>query len=136
MDIQRVSITNLIDVTIDQSITSIASNLLVKSVDTFDKIQWGIRKMLGHADFSIGILVMQDGKLCTLNREGSHSILLKNKETVDCRTEMCSESATKLLGRTESLIIPDTVHYHQIKQTSFSNRLINSDSKKLYTHSH
>lgn len=124
-----VSITNLVDVTIDQSITSITSNLLVKSVDTFDKIQWGLRKMLGHADVSIGILLLEDGKLIPMGREGVSSFLLKNDDTIDCNAEMCTKSSAKLLAKKEEFVITNTERYAQEKNSVFSEKLIDAGIK-------
>ncbi|MDA0195568.1 MAG: hypothetical protein O2887_12860 [Bacteroidetes bacterium] len=44
------SVINMVDITLDQSIESITSNLLVKSTDTFERIRSGIRNLLNKAD--------------------------------------------------------------------------------------
>ncbi|MGB0522007.1 MAG: hypothetical protein ACPGJS_03565 [Flammeovirgaceae bacterium] len=119
-----VSITNLVDVTIDQSVTSIASNLLVKSPDTFEKVEWGIRKMLGSADFSIGVLLLQEDKLVPMGREGVTSVLLHDHEILDCASEMCTLSFSRLLRREENFVITNTQDYYQEKQSPFAKRLV------------
>ena len=123
------NILNLVDITADQSISSITSNLLVKSNDSFEKIQWGIRRLLNNAQLSIGVLNLDQGKLVPMEKNEVSSLLLRHGDSLDCNSELCDYSYGKLVAKKEPLIITDVEKFHQAANHGLSKRLIESGHK-------
>ncbi len=123
------NIINLVDITLDQSIGSITSNLLVKSTDTFEKIQSGMRSLLNNAELEIGVLTLDKDKLVPMNNEEVKSILLSHGETLDCNTDMCDFTYGQLINKKEPLVISDVDRYHEISNGGLSGKIAASKFK-------
>ena len=123
------SIVNLVDVTVDQSIGSITSNLLVKSTDTFERIQAGIRGLLNNADLAVGVLCYEKDNLVPMNNKEVSSILLESDESLDCNTDLCDYSYGQLINKKEPLVIPDTTAYHKRAKGGLSGKIAASEYK-------
>ena len=125
-----VNIINMVDITADHSIDLITSNLLVKSSDTFDKIQMGVRNLLGNMEVDIGVLTIQNGKLVPFKKEEVNSILLKKKEdSLECNSGMCDYTYAQLFQKKEPLVITDSKHFHANANGTLSERVANSEYK-------
>jgi len=119
-----VNIINLVDITLDQSLASITSNLLQKNTDTFEKIQGGVRSMLNNSKLDIGVLTLEKNKLNPLNLEEVKSILMKRDESLNCETEMCDYTFGQLFHKKEPLVISDVNRFHEKSNSFISNRLM------------
>ena len=124
-----VNIINLVDVTIDESVGSITSNLLQKSDDTFENIQNGMRSLLNNAELEIGVLTLENNQLVPIGKEHVKSILLKTNETLDCSLEMCEYVSGQLLQRKEPLVISDVDRFHERSESGMSSKLVASKAK-------
>ncbi|GAB5525482.1 MAG: hypothetical protein Roseis2KO_33540 [Roseivirga sp.] len=120
------NLVSMVDVTFDQSLGNITSNLLIKSTDTFDKIQQGIRNLLGNNELSIGVLSLENDRLLPKNQEGLSSILLSSGESLDCKTDLCDYSMGQLIARKEPLIITDADYFDRQGSTGLSRKLLES----------
>lgn len=121
-----INVMNLVDVTLDQSIGTITSNLLVKSTDTFEQIQFGIRSLLNNAELEIGVLSMEKNNLVTMNKEEVTSILLKYGESMNCSEGMCDYTYRQLIHKKEPLVISDASAYHERAQGGLSGKIADS----------
>lgn len=121
-----VNIVNLVDVTFDQSLSDITSNLLIKSSDTFEQIQLGMRKLMNNNDLSIGILSQERDLLLPMNKEGIDSILLQSGEALNCKTDFCDYSMGHLISRKEPLVITDVEFFDAQGSTGLSQKLLRS----------
>jgi hypothetical protein len=121
-----VNILSLADVTTDQSIGSITSNLLVKSTDTFDKIQQGIRGLLNNNKLSIGILKLEDGALFPMDQDEVKSALLDSGETLKCETDMCRNTVEQIVHKKEPLVVSDTEYFDKIQNSKLSKKILKS----------
>lgn len=121
-----VNIINLIDVTLDQSLSSMTSNLLVKSTDTFAKIQSSFRGVLNNPRINIGVITLDNNNLVTLNKEEVSSILLDHNETLNCKQEMCEYAYGQLIQKQEPLVIADVRRFHQKSKSGLSEKLVAS----------
>lgn len=121
-----VNIINLIDVTLDQSFSSLTSNLLVKSTDTFAKIQSSFRGVLNNPRINIGVITLDNNNLVTLNKEEVSSILLDHNETLNCKQEMCEYAYGQLIQKQEPLVIADVRRFHQKSKSGLSEKLVAS----------
>ncbi len=124
-----VCILNMVDITLNNSFDTITSNLLVKSADTFERIRSGIRSLLGNAELEIGVLILDNNKLQTLNKEDVTSILLKNGEWLDCSADLCDYTYGQLMEKKEPLVISNTEKYHQFAQGGLSGKIAASEFK-------
>ncbi|UZR96342.1 GAF domain-containing protein [Chondrinema litorale] len=127
--LRGINIVNLMDMTTEQAIGAITSNLIVKTHDSFEKIQWGIRKIFNNAALSIGVLLLEGDQLVTFKKEGMYSILLDKGNMLNCSTELCNYSYGKLIENKQPLIITNVDKFHNTMQSGLSNRLMASDIK-------
>lgn len=108
-----VNIINLVDITIDQSMASITSNLLVKANDTFEKIQSGMRNLLNNPKLEIGVIALDNNKLLPMSNEEVTSVILKSNESLICDAEMCDYTFGQLMDKKEPLVISDVDSFHK-----------------------
>ncbi|MEM0939716.1 MAG: GAF domain-containing protein [Bacteroidota bacterium] len=123
------SVINLVDVTADQSINSITSNLLRAEEETFEKIQLGIKKLLNNSRLRMGVISIQNDQLVAMEKmkgKSMNSLLLSNGESLNCELDLCDYSFHQLMARKEPLIITDTKKFHVNRPSNFSKRLMNS----------
>ncbi len=127
--IRGINIVSFVDMTTEQAIGAITSNLIAKSADAFDKIQWGIRKMYNNADLSVGVLTLEDEKIVRIKEEEVPSILLKEGGVIDCNSDLCDLSYKQLVHNKEPFIVTDIDKYHAQANHGFSKRLKKSGFK-------
>ena len=120
------NVLNLVDVTLDESITSITSNLLVKSNDIFDRVRSGVCSLLQIPELEIGILLFENDTLTTINKADAPSILLNSGESVNCSLAMCPYAYEELLVKREAFVISDIKRFHDKSQSNLSKRLTDS----------
>ncbi|MGL1886893.1 MAG: GAF domain-containing protein [Reichenbachiella sp.] len=118
-----VNIVNLVDITIDQSMSAITSNLLRKNEDSFEQVRNGVRDLLNNSELELGILTLQQGKLSTVGKNEVTSILLNQNEKVDCKEKMCHQNVEQLLKKNEAIIVSDVEKFHTSSPGYISNRL-------------
>ncbi|MEQ8239250.1 MAG: GAF domain-containing protein, partial [Cyclobacteriaceae bacterium] len=121
------NVLNLVDVTLDESITSITSNLLLKSNDIFDQVRSGICSLLQIPKLEIGILLFENDSLTTINQVDTQSILLDTGESVSCSSTMCPYAYEELLIKKEAFVISDIKRFHEKSQSVLSQRLADSE---------
>jgi GAF domain-containing protein len=124
-----VNIINLVDVTLDESMSSIASNLLVKSTDTFEKIQSGIRSLLNSPQLQIGVIGLEENKLVSMDKGDVKSILLGKEESLNCETDLCEYACGQLMSKKEPLVISDVERFHERSNSGLSERMVSSKLK-------
>lgn len=123
------NIVNLVDVTADQSINSITSNLLVKTADSFQRIQDEIRRLLNNAHLSIGVLTLDGNNLAPYTQGELTSILMEKGDSLDCATDLCEFSLCQLLEKKEPLVITDADIFYEQGQSVMSEKLFKSGFK-------
>ena len=123
------TVVNMVDVTLDQSINTITSNLLVKSTDAFEKIQGGIRSLLNKSNLDIGVLSLENNQLVPMDKHEVKSVLLQNGETLHCDEGMCDYTYGQLMKKKEPLIVPDVATFHERAQGGLSGKLAKSEYK-------
>ena len=122
-----VNILNLVDVTADQAINSITSNLLVAEPDTFEKIQWGIKKLLNNPNLSIGVISLENDRLVSMEEKDIESLLLSEGDSLDCKSDLCDYTLHQLMKKKEPLVIPNAKKFHAHGPSNFSKKLIKSE---------
>ena len=124
-----VLLVSLVDVTIDQSIGHITSNLLIKSTDTFEKIQMGIRRLLNNNEIEIGLLSLEAGELMPLDHEGLRSVSLNEGEALVCEQELCDFSFEQIVRKKEPMVITDVDHFDEHMGNGLSKKLVDAGHK-------
>lgn len=124
-----VNIINLVDITLDQSMSSITSNLLVKSTDTFEKIQNSVRNLLNNPRLEMGVITLDKNKLVRLNKGDVRSILLNEEEFLDCQTDLCDYAYGQLMNKKEALVVSDVDYFHERSESGLSGKLARSSFK-------
>ncbi|GAB4243133.1 MAG: hypothetical protein Tsb0034_20870 [Ekhidna sp.] len=118
------NIVNLVDVTTDQSINTITSNLLVKSPDAFEKISWSLKRMLNNVDLAVGVISMQDGMLTPMDHSEVESILLKEGEFLNCEDDLCEHSLDFLFNKKEPFVVTDAELFYQLSDSGLSKKIL------------
>ena len=124
-----VNIVNMVDVTADQSIGSITSNLLIKSTDTFEKIQAGIRRLLNNSELEIGLLSLEEGELVPVDHQGLKSIVLDAGEALICDQDLCDYTFEQIIQKKEPLVITDADYFDERGSNGLSKKLMASGYK-------
>lgn len=122
-----INMVSLVDVTPDQSISTITSNLLVKSTDTFEKIRGGLRTLLNNAVLDVGVLTLDRNKLVPLNKHDTKSILLQPGEALHCDADMCDYTRQQLIKHRQPLVMSDVRGFDQEAQGGLSAKIAASD---------
>ncbi|CAN5840278.1 hypothetical protein BH11BAC4_BH11BAC4_02430 [soil metagenome] len=119
-----IGIVNLMDVTVDQSIEGITTNLLVKSNTALEQITNHLKTIFKKPNLRIGYLNYESDFFISPPENKSHSILLENLPEVACSSELCKESYEKLIVQKKPLVIVDTVKYNERMGCQLSDTLI------------
>ncbi len=124
-----INIVNLVDVTADQSIGNITSNLLVKSDNTFENIQHSVRRMLNNTNLSIGIVSYENEMLLPIDHRDVNSILLQEGEWLSCDEDFCPFSCQELFVKKEPFVVTDADYFHEVSGTGMAQKLKESGYK-------
>ncbi len=121
-----ISIINLMDVTVDQSIAGITSNLLSKSKVTIDQISGHLKNIFKNPDLQAGFINYENDSFCfTPNQENEFSILMNQTGNSPCNKTLCTESYELLIENKTTLVITDTERYFMESQSKLSELLLN-----------
>ncbi len=102
-----VGIVNLMDVTIDSSIYGITSNLLIKTQDSFQKIQNHVKRIFNIKDLKTGFFMYENDLLSTGHKVSSEGIILKKDEVLKSSDILCEFSYEQLINQKKPIILPD-----------------------------
>lgn len=116
-----VGMINLMDSTIDQSVASITSNLLIKTKDSFEKIQNGLKSLFNNPKLEIGVVTFDQNNLVSINK--INSILLGDRMSFSCENKMCEYTFEQLIHKRQPLVIPDVDRFHEQSKSGISQRL-------------
>ncbi|MBD0830804.1 GAF domain-containing protein [Aestuariibaculum sediminum] len=106
-------ISNIFDVTDDQSISNMKSTLITekkhRSMENMTDFQSIFQSLLGIKDLKIGFSVYNKGEdtFDCVHQEGMKSYLLNNEEESSCNSVLCEESYKSLINNNTSYAISD-----------------------------
>jgi len=118
-----VGILNLMDVTADQSISSITSNLLNKSHESFDKIRKNVKNLFRNSDIEVGLVTFDDKEFVQVEKSNVSSIILGDNVTLDCTESMCQDTFKHLIENKQPLTITDVDGNHPLSNSPITKRL-------------
>jgi len=102
-----VGIVNLMDVTIDSSISGITSNLLFKTEDSFKEIENHVKRIFNIKDLRTGFFLYENDSLSSGHKGASEGIILKKDEILKTTDVLCDDSYKQLIKGKKPLILPD-----------------------------
>jgi len=123
-----VSIMNLMDVTLDQSISMMTSNLIAKRSDIYNRLTNNIRTLFNIKDLRIGFVALEDGHFLQAHKTGTKSILLDDTEMARCASTLCNYGYKTLIENNQPMVIPDVTKYNRLSQSQMAENL---DSQSL-----
>lgn len=118
-----IGISNLQDVTMDQSLSSITSNLLIKSANSFENIRRDIKNLFGNSSIEVGLVTFDDKEFVKLEKSNTSSIILGDNVSLDCSENVCQYTLKQLIEHKKPLTIPDVDTYHLKSDSAISRRL-------------
>ncbi|AQS94042.1 GAF domain-containing protein [Polaribacter sp. BM10] len=105
---------NLFDVTSEEMLSSIKANLLASDDSLIFKLQNNLRDFYAIKDLKLGYSIFDNlnEKLCETIVNKSNSIILNNKEEINCSSNyFCEEVMQKVFVNHETFIISDIEEY-------------------------
>lgn len=118
-----IGIMNMMDITMDQSIANITSNLLIKSSDTAIKVGDNLRTLFGISDLRVGMMAMENHSFLQMHKSGTKSILLDEREICSCEESLCGHSYNVLIEHREPMAISDVDEYYKSTKSDLSAHL-------------
>ena len=131
-----VGIANLMDVTMDRSLSSITSNMLNKTPDSFEKITKSIQTLFKIPDLQGGFVEYDNEAFHNAKKpheKAMQSFMLGDDSIMKCDNDnMCGFSHKTLLIDKQPLIIPDIDEFHKLSKSSLSKNLKNNKQVGSY----
>jgi len=119
-----INVINLMDVTVDHALTSIRSNLIIKSADSFENIQQGLRHLFQLSRLNIGMLTLDNGKIVPIHGKKITSILLRESKEMSCKDNFCPYTFDTIVNKHQPLVISDVPKFHKRAQSGMSKDLV------------
>ncbi|XOV94792.1 MAG: GAF domain-containing protein [Bacteroidota bacterium] len=120
---------SLVDVTTDQSLAAISSDLLNKTTETFDNVKTNLKNLINNSEVATGVIMVENGQMLRVDKEGMESIILDQSEAFEFETIFCETSYETLINNKEPLVITDVTSFHKISNSIFSKNLLKSGVK-------
>jgi hypothetical protein len=102
-----VGMANMIDITTDSSISGITSNLLIKSRDSFEKIQYNVKRLFNIKDLKIGFFMYDQDFFSSDQKGNTEGIILTHNEVVRSSDILCEKSYEHLIKNRTPLVLPN-----------------------------
>ena len=120
-----IGIVNLMDVTVDQSIAGITTNLLSKSENTLEHIANHLRIIFKKPNLQVGYINYENDSFRSgPDQKKYYSILLNNMDESSCSDSLCCEGYEELIENKRPLVITDTELYNEQSKSELSEVLI------------
>jgi len=122
-----IGIANLMDVTVDRSLTTITSNLLTKSDESIDEILQSLRNLFGIPDLESGFVQVENDTFLSTQIEagqkGLKSFILGDDEKMLCRENVCKVTYEHLFVDGKPLVVPDPDLFDKRAKSTLSRKL-------------
>jgi hypothetical protein len=127
--IRGIGLMNLMDVTMDHSIASITSSLIVKTNNTFEEIQDNIRTLFNIEDLEVGYVAFENDRFFQTHKKGNKSLILHNDKYLECENSLCTYNYEKLIEKSNPLAISDLEIYYKKSGASMAKILLKQGIK-------
>ena len=113
-ELRGIGVMNLTDVTMDHSIGQITRALFEKNEDLISRMEVSMRSLFNMHDLGVSFVHFSDNTFLQTHKTNIKSFLLGDMESCSPAEALCDESADKLFGRKEPLVIPDVQTFHEL----------------------
>lgn len=110
-EVKGLGLINLMDITIDQSINMMTSNLLEGAKDSFEKVVENIRSLLRVNDLMVSFIRTEHDTIFSVKKYHDSNILLKDIEEISCKDGLCQGAKHSMFEKGEPFILTDTDSY-------------------------
>ena len=110
-EVKGLGLVNLMDITVDQSINMMTSNLLEGAKDSFDKVVENIRSLLRINDLRVSFIKTEHDVLFSVKKYHENNILLSELEEISIKEGLCQGAKQSMFERKEAFILADTEKY-------------------------
>lgn len=130
-EVKGLGLVNFLDVTTDQLISQMTSNLLSADSDNFEKVLDNMRSILNFSELNISFVSLeQQTKLKQVGKnENSQSILMRDLEGIDAKQAMCQTAFKNLFSTQKPFILSDTEAYCKNNDNVLCDQLKSSGIK-------
>ncbi len=118
-----IGIINLMDVSIDQSIAGLTSNLLTHDKNTFERVTENLRVLLDIKDMQVAFVAKQGERFVSPPRKDMNSLLLNGKSMLKCSDAMCEHGHDELIKNGNPLVISNVPAYQAIHDNYLAGSL-------------
>ena len=118
-----IGIINMMDVSIDQSITQLTSNLLSQGKNTFEKVSDNLRMLFNIPDLRVAFVSKENDSFVQPPKEGMSSLMLGGEKVHKCDDMLCSHGYESLVENNEPLVLSSVPRYHGFVDNKLSNSL-------------
>ncbi len=115
-----IGITNLMDITLDHSLSTITSNLLIKTDDSLQKIQSGMANLFGINDLKMGFVMYENDNFFCHYKSGLDNLILDGEDRVSSRENLCSFGYDQLINKGKPLVISDVDQFDDKSKSKMS----------------
>jgi len=104
-------IVNLMNITMDQSINLMTSNLLEGTKDSFDKVIENIRLLLKIEDLNIAFIQAEQDNLLSVKKYDQSNVLMGGLEEEKFMNAFCDTANEVLFERSDTFLLTDTKQF-------------------------
>ena len=126
-----IGIVTLIDVTMDQHIANIKSQLLTNPLKNLQELVPELEQLLSVSDLSIGFIGHDDQAFST-DITGFKSLILENDMSLDFKQNLCAPSYEKLIVHEKPIVMTDVEKWNATPSCSTVSTLVEKASVSSY----
>jgi len=121
--VRGLGIVNLMDITIDQSINLMTSNLLEGSNDSFEKVLENIRSLLRIEELDIAFIRADHNTLFSVKKNKNWNIMMNGVEEISFKEGFCKGAKECMFENHEAFLLSTTAGYIQHADTLLARQL-------------
>lgn len=128
-EIRGLGIVNLLDISVDQSINEMTSNLLEGANSSIEKVMDNIKSLLNLREIQVSLVNIEKGTFQAIQKYDSGSILMKGIDKMESNGSMCDHGSHLIFDQHKPFIISDAEHYYNNSDNFLAKQLAKSEIK-------
>lgn len=122
--VRGIAIMNMMDITIDQSVADVTTNLLQRTNDSLDKIESNLRSLMGIPDLRMAVTgYMEDGTLRV--KPGMHGgLMMDGAEKIKVDDVFCDGLYGHVIKGKQPLALSNIPHYAEVSESTAGKNLL------------
>ena len=122
-----IGIINLQDITVDQIIGKLTSDLLERSEGAFEKVVESFRALFNIKDLEVSYMSIEGGSFMKPPDGSMKGLLLNKASSIQCNEAMCGFGLDELINKQIPFVVSDVPKYHKVADNYLSNTLSEID---------